>query len=108
MYAVATAPYASDATPGNFSMSLNFSPTAKTYGLLISVSETLNASPTLTAIPLAGTIPNIPATADANVSAPAALTLTPTINALTPVTAEALWKNTDKPSPGSISNVDKP
>lgn len=39
---------------------------------------------------------------------PAVITATININAPTVTTADPLWNNTDKPSPGSIANTDKP
>jgi hypothetical protein len=77
-------------------------------GILLAINDTTNASPTMDVVTASLTIPTITPTADANVSAPDVITLTASVPSVTPSTGQPLWTNTDKPSPGSITNVDKP
>jgi hypothetical protein len=77
-------------------------------GALLEIADTANASPSLSSISLVASVPTMTPAADANVSAPAVISFAASVASVTPTTGEALWKNTDKPSPGSITNVDKP
>lgn len=82
---------------------------AACIGALLAISDTANGTATPAAVALTATPPT-PASSGAGNVTVSALSLsstTPTPSA-TGGTNDALWKNTDKPSPGSITNTTKP
>lgn len=83
--------------------------TAAGGGILIAITDTANGTHNATVITAAATINDPAASGGAQIS-PAVVTAAATINAPTATggTNDALWKNQDKPSAGSITNLDKP
>lgn len=78
-------------------------------GILLAIADTQNATATPSAVALTATAATPASSGAANVTVSAvALSGTVPTPTATGGTNDALWKNTDKPSPGSISNVDKP
>ena len=78
-------------------------------GILLGITDTANGTHNATVITITATINAPTATGTAQVS-PTVITATATINAptVTGGTNDSLWKNDDKPSAGTISNLDKP
>ena len=76
-------------------------------GVILAIADTVDSStsPSVLASALAVQAPSliISSTID-----PAVITATLAVQAPTTTTAAPLWTNTDKPSPGSIANTDKP
>lgn len=77
-------------------------------GILLAISDTANAIPTLSAVSLVGTVPSMTPTANADVPAPTVISLAASVPSVTPTTAAPTWVNTDKPSAPTINNTDKP
>lgn len=78
------------------------------FGALLAINDTANASPSLSPVTAAFSVPTVSPTADANVTAPSVISVATSVPSVTPTTGAPLWSNTDKPSSGSISNTDKP
>lgn len=78
-------------------------------GVLLGITDTANGSHSATVIVATATI-NAPSATGTAQASPSVITAAATINAPTATggTNDALWKNTDKPSAGTINNLDKP
>lgn len=78
-------------------------------GILLAIADTQNGTATPTVVSLVSSAPAPTPSGGGNVTA-TVVSLASTVNtpATTGGTNDALWKNTDKPSPGAISNTDKP
>lgn len=77
-------------------------------GVLLAINDTANASPSLSPVTAAFTVPGVSPTGDANVTAPAVISFTASVPSVTPVTGQPDWVNDDKPAVSDISNTDKP
>lgn len=78
------------------------------WGILLAITDTTNASPTLNPISSSLNIQAPSPAADANIPAPAVLSFGASALSSTPSISDPLWKNADKPSPGPFSNIPKP
>lgn len=76
-------------------------------GILIAITDTANGTATPAVISLASSVPTPTSTGAGNVTA-SVISLTSSMPTATGSSSDPEWVNTDKPSPGSISNVDKP
>lgn len=82
---------------------------ARAEGILLAITDVANATHNATVITATATIVAPAATGSAQAS-PSVITATATINAPTATggTNDSLWKNLEKPSAGTITNLDKP
>lgn len=80
-----------------------------TAGVLLAIADTQNGTATPSAVSLSSSIVTPISTGSATV-APSAVAITATANDATATggTNDALWKNTNKPSPGAVTNTPKP
>lgn len=109
--ASATAIRTQTTATGNYTVGFSEAPTSQNenkgfIGLLLSISEYIDASVTLDLASLTATPRDLSITGDANITLDAAsMTATPQIIVAT--SAEPKWKNTDKSSAGAITNTPK-
>lgn len=82
----------------------------QSIGILLAITDTSNgtATPAVITSALAVQAPVASGGASTTVSAALGMTIAVQAPTVTGGTNDALWKNTDKPSAGSINNIDKP
>lgn len=89
-----------------YSVSGNDSP-SNASAILLAITDIENGTHNATVITATAAV-QAPTASGSSQASPAVVTATATINAPTASSADPLWKNTDKPSPGSITNTTKP
>jgi hypothetical protein len=107
-YATATATRTETTATGYYQVTFNTSgDVSRAAGVLLAIADTQNGTATPAVISIASSVPDPTPSGAGNVTA-TVVTMASSVPTASATAGEALWKNTDKPSPSSISNTDKP